>query len=519
MDRFSVLFTYNDRKICIHGDKNFKMKFYIEKFCGKTYEEENKLLFIYNGIPVYKELKAEELLSNGNEIKILVEKIKKHSGDIYISVDENKNKIIVNVYYNDEKITIECNPEEKMEIVYQKLSKKEDIDINSIYLYYNGRVIIQKVKFQDFLNYDGMKRNKINLYATLKDHEVHFKRSNQVICPICGEFAQVKLENCKISIHECKYNHKIDDINFNEFETSQLINESKIMCNKCARSKADCYKNEFYVCNSCNLDLCPLCKTSHDKTHNIIHYDDKILFICGLHNKLYSLYCKSCKKNICTLCEQNHGNHDIIRFEKLIVKKNYLENRIKEFKKSLDKFKEDIKKIINIFQKVLDNCENIYKINEEFIQNFDMKKINYQILNTLKEIYNDDISKKIEKINNYENYGQKITQICKMYNSIDNYKLNINFMSGETEKIINVSGDELMTVIFISDDQKVHYSLICKKTDKFKDIEERLYKIYPDYSKTNNYFLANGNTINKSKTLEEIKIKNSNIITLYVDTI
>jgi len=148
-----------------------------------------------------------------------------------------------------------------------------------------------------------------------------------------------------------------------------------------------------------------------------------------------------------------------------------------------------------------------------------VKKRNYNTLNSLKEFYNDDISKKLKNIISYENYGQKIIQICKMYNSLDNNKLNIDFISGETEKIINASGDELMTVIFISCEKKVHYSLICKKTDKFKDIEERLYKIYPDYSKTNNYFLVNGNRINKSKTLEENRIKNSNIIILNVDSV
>ena len=201
---------------------------------------------------------------------------------------------------------------------------------------------------------------------------------------------------------------------------------------------------------------------------------------------------------------------------KLIIKRNDLENKLKEFKISLDKFREDIKKIINIFQKVLDYCESFYKINKEIINNFDMKKRNYYILNNLKEFYNDDISKKLKDISGLENYGQKITQICKMYNIIDNNKLNFEFISGETEKIINEKGDKLMTVIFNSDDQKVHYSLICKSTDKFKDVEQRLYKIYPEFSKTNNYFLANGNTINKSKSLEDNKIKNSNLITLYV---
>mgnify|MGYP003571386109 CR=1 FL=1 len=80
-------------------------------------------------------------------------------------------------------------------------------------------------------------------------------------------------------------------------------------------------------------------------------------------------------------------------------------------------------------------------------------------------------------------------------------------------------GENLMTVIFISDDQKVHYSFICKNTDKFNDLESKLYKIYPEYSKTNNYFLSNGKTIIKSKDLDFNKIKNSDIITLYCDDI
>ena len=34
--------------------------------------------------------------------------------------------------------------------------------------------------------------------------------------------------------------------------------------------------------------------------------------------------------------------------------------------------------------------------------------------------------------------------------------------------------DNLMTVIFYSTDQKIHYSLICKKTDIFSVIEKKL---------------------------------------------
>ena len=72
----------------------------------------------------------------------------------------------------------------------------------------------------------------------------------------------------------------------------------------------------------------------------------------------------------------------------------------------------------------------------------------------------------------------------------------------------------LMTVIFYSTDHKIHYSLICKKTDKFMNLENKLYEIYPKYKEFENYFLVNGQKINRFKTLEENKIKNSQVITL-----
>ena len=43
-------------------------------------------------------------------------------------------------------------------------------------------------------------------------------------------------------------------------------------------------------------------------------------------------------------------------------------------------------------------------------------------------------------------------------------------------------GEQLLTVIFVSSDQKVHYSFICKNTEKFNNVENRLYEIYPQYS-------------------------------------
>ena len=73
-------------------------------------------------------------------------------------------------------------------------------------------------------------------------------------------------------------------------------------------------------------------------------------------------------------------------------------------------------------------------------------------------------------------------------------------------------GEHLIPVIFISGDENMYYSLICKNTEKFNSVENRLYDIYPDYQEGENCFYINGNKITKSKTLDENGIKYSDII-------
>ena len=93
-------------------------------------------------------------------------------------------------------------------------------------------------------------------------------------------------------------------------------------------------------------------------------------------------------------------------------------------------------------------------------------------------------------------------------NELKDLKSKIPFFLEKNEK--------LMTVIFVSTDHKIHYSFICKNTDKFNKIENLLYDIYPEYQESENIFTANGNKVIKSKTFEENNIKNSDVITLNI---
>ena len=61
-------------------------------------------------------------------------------------------------------------------------------------------------------------------------------------------------------------------------------------------------------------------------------------------------------------------------------------------------------------------------------------------------------------------------------------------------------------VNFISSDQTITYAIPCSGDDVFAEIEEILYREYPEYRETNNTFLANGKEILRFKTIDDNKI-------------
>ena len=121
----------------------------------------------------------------------------------------------------------------------------------------------------------------------------------------------------------CKNGHIIEDIKLNEFVNKQNIDISEIKCDNCKeKNKSNTKNNEMYICNECNMNLCPLCKSIHDKSHIIINYENKN-YICKEHNETFVKYCYDCEIDLCLSCINGHKNHKIISYEdKLINMKN-----------------------------------------------------------------------------------------------------------------------------------------------------------------------------------------------------
>ena len=331
--------------------------------------------------------------------------------------------------YESQTILIQSNKEEKMRIALEKFFIKTRIDRNSICFLYHQKVLNSddsEKKIEDVMNEKDKQTNKMRITAILyedNDKINSFAKSNTIICPECGEICLIKIEDYKITFCNCKNGHEVKDIYLDEYEKKQKIDISKIICENCKeKNKSITFRNQFYRCLSCQKNLCPLCKDSHDKAHSIIDYDKKD-YICEYHNDLFIKYCCSCKQNLCLLCK-DHNSHECISFENIIPNIDDLKNGIIKLRTKLDKFDEKIKEIIYKMNKIKENMEIYYNICNNLVNKFENKNRNYELIQSLNEITskNHNISKDI-KIIIFEPIIKKFEILMDIYDKMINDKI------------------------------------------------------------------------------------------------
>ena len=213
------------------------------------------------------------------------------------------------------------------------------------------------------------------------------------------------------------------------------------------------------------------------KTINDNIFKDKLLEdeICQIENKINEIF-TLIKKNVFTTKEQ-------------------YESKLNEIQSIFNPINQEVKQLINIKnskveeknKKILIDTRRLYKLFNEL-----------ENKNNMLQQYNE------EKIINLQNNANKPDIEKLKEKKFDELNKEFNFDLSKKEKLISI--------IFISIDEDIHYSLICKNTDQFLKIENTLYNRFPEYSKSKNYFIVNGNIIDKNKSLEENNIKNSDII-------
>ena len=123
-------------------------------------------------------------------------------------------------------------------------------------------------------------------------------------------------------------------------------------------------------------------------------------------------------------------------------------------------------------------------------------------------------------INNLQN--QLNNKNIKSYKNIINQKeqelnklkLELQNINSQNKQYIDIN--KIMTVNFISMDQKIHFAISCIDTNTFAEVEEKLYKQFPEYRETNNNFLVNGQQVLRFKTIRQNNIGNGFPVTMVI---
>ena len=315
----------------------------------------------------------------------------------------------VHFSFNSYITKIHAKKEEKMEEIFKRFAFKAQVDINNKIFLYNGEKVNKQLTFIELANFLDRETGKMVIIVDNDTNDIDIskkdkdlKKSREIICPKCNENCLIKIKDYKIFLYGCKNGHKIDNIFLDEFYKTQNINESEIICNNCKNvNKKNSYQNQFYKCLTCKQNICPICNLKHNKSHDIIDYDNKN-YICEIHNDSYNSYCEICKMNMCMLCESEHNvDHKKILYSNIIKNirnKNKIKEDVENLKKNIEKFNNDIKSIIYILNNIINNMNIFYQINYDIINNFEIKKKNYEILKNVNEINNNFKLNEIEEL-------------------------------------------------------------------------------------------------------------------------
>ena len=195
-------------------------------------------------------------------------------------------------------------------------------------------------------------------------------------------------------------------------------------------------------------------------------------------------------------------------------------NFISEFatqniRNSLNNLKDIIIKSINL--ELINKYNNNNLIEKYFLNlsenTYVKKKVLHHRQYSSGNINNNSDQKLITDLTNEKEKNTKLNeQIQLLKYKLSKYNLNSNVINNNSEFRIMNPEEETFSVIFQTGDQSVTRSFTCKKNYIFVDLEKKFYNEYNKYKELDTYLLCNGRKIFRFKTLEENKVKDSDII-------
>ena len=367
----------------IQSDKDFYQIYFNE--IEKNNNIKNYLAQLYNKYITYLK---EQIESNNNRNLII----------------ENSIKNFYKIYfvYEGAQILILGSSNDSMKNIINKFIEKTHAKRNSIYFLYNGIIVNEDSLLEQIANKGDKLRKEMTIlvYSYIKVNQNNsIIKSEEVICPKCFGNINLKVENYKISLLDCKNNHSIKDLLFKDFICTQ------------------------------NIDL--------------INYDKRNT-CCEIHSESYNYYCESCKKNLCARCKKAHENHEIKDYGDILPAIDETKKRIIDLENSIKQLNANIDYIINRFAFFKENMNNFLQIYKNIMKNVEKPNRSYEMLNNMYKINNNDVMKDIKRIVGENNLKNKINMI---YDIIDKEE---NFDNNELTLIYKINKDDKEIKIFDS---------------------------------------------------------------------
>ena len=167
-------------------------------------------------------------------------------------------------------------------------------------------------------------------------------------------------------------------------------------------------------------NLCILCKVTHQSDHNVMR-DDLINNFCPEHKEQLIKFCVDCNLNTCFSCDEKHREHKTINLVDLKPNMDEIKFKLLQLKKEIETFKSQIQIVMMELNKMKEALDIFYEINNDIFSKYEMKNRNYQILENIKLVDNNEIFNRLKEINQVIDFEDKMfkNKIYKIINLYD----------------------------------------------------------------------------------------------------
>jgi len=184
-----------------------------------------------------------------------------------------------------------------------------------------------------------------------------------------------------------------------------------------------------------------------------------------------------------------------------------------------------IKEMKECNDRLQEKIDKLNEINEEEVKK--SKQLSEKIKSLEKELSdekkkNEDLTKELEAAKKNAPKESQIVEVKSTNENKDELLQNILLKDKEISElkkklessILLSEGEELISIIFIYEEQHVHYSIICKNVDSVSIAEQKLFEKFPEMKDEEYDYYLNDTRLKRGYKFKEKKIENGAIITL-----